>query len=303
MASRSFLPRMQSRIRDFRLLAPLAWRRLPGLVADRWHVEAREGASGHYIAPDPRLVIFLGDSPPPMRLRLSDGGPEFAAPRALFVPAGRPLWSRMTATAELCHLDLHLEAGHPGRSLTLPEDTCPLPESEDSTTLARLAAGEVAQSRRGDAYLDGLIQALLAEMLGSEPAPQRGGLAPWQVAACEAHLRANLSRSIPVGELAAICGLSESWFAHGFRQTLSQTPQRWQLGLRLVEAKALMADPARPLAEIAQATGFADQAHFSRAFRQAFGLPPSTWRRQFPGSRTNRNSLVQDGDPVSQVKD
>jgi AraC family transcriptional regulator len=35
----------------------------------------------------------------------------------------------------------------------------------------------------------------------------------------------------------------------------------------------------RGLAEIADATGFADQAHLTRVFHASHGLPPSQWRR------------------------
>jgi AraC family transcriptional regulator len=33
------------------------------------------------------------------------------------------------------------------------------------------------------------------------------------------------------------------------------------------------------LADIAVACGFADQSHFTAAFRKAVGVPPGTWRR------------------------
>jgi AraC-like DNA-binding protein len=36
---------------------------------------------------------------------------------------------------------------------------------------------------------------------------------------------------------------------------------------------------ARSLADVALATGFADQAHLSRKFKAAFGLSPARYRR------------------------
>jgi len=57
-----FLPRMQSSTRALRTLAPLAYRRLPGAVADVWTVHGEAGGGGHYVAPDPRIVIFLDDT-------------------------------------------------------------------------------------------------------------------------------------------------------------------------------------------------------------------------------------------------
>ena len=53
---------------------------------------------------------------------------------------------------------------------------------------------------------------------------------------------------------------------------------------RLARARALVGAGA-PLAELAAATGFADQAHFSRHFKQAYGLPPGRWAALTAGSR------------------
>jgi AraC family transcriptional regulator len=46
---------------------------------------------------------------------------------------------------------------------------------------------------------------------------------------------------------------------------------------RMERARALVVDSAEPLAAIAAAVGFADQAHFSRTFRARLGRPPSRW--------------------------
>jgi AraC-like DNA-binding protein len=54
--------------------------------------------------------------------------------------------------------------------------------------------------------------------------------------------------------------------------------------LAAVLAEALSALDA-PLAEIAAATGFADQAHFTRHFKKAYGLPPGRWAALTAGSR------------------
>jgi AraC family transcriptional regulator len=42
----------------------------------------------------------------------------------------------------------------------------------------------------------------------------------------------------------------------------------------------LMLDTDAPLSEIALATGFSDQAHFSNTFRRTVGITPKQWRRE-----------------------
>ncbi len=302
-ASAEFRPRMQSRTHALRTLAPLAWRRLGGAVADVWRVHGEAGGGGFYIAPDPRVVVFLDDAPPPMALRLAETAPEQHGMQAFFIPAGVPLWSRMDEGRDMTHLDFHLDTPALQRRLAAGGVRADLSQprlfaaSPGLVTLGRLAAAEVATPRRGEMMLDGLLGAMLGEIFAAPPedAPATGGLAPWQMAAVERHLRANLGRHVCVAELAQAAGLSESWFSHCFRQQTGETPQRWQARLRLDAARAMIEDPALPLAEIAHATGFADQAHLSRAFRAAHGMPPSAWRRAgIPVPQTNPQRLVQD---------
>lgn len=58
---------------------------------------------------------------------------------------------------------------------------------------------------------------------------------------------------------------------------------------RLARVKALLADPreGRRISELAYLHGFADEAHFSRAFRRAFGMSPREWRAEREGAKSN----------------
>ncbi len=61
------------------------------------------------------------------------------------------------------------------------------------------------------------------------------------------------------------------------------TPRAWIQQQRLRRACLLLADPAwrgAGVAQIGQACGFADAAHFSRAFAAAQGMSPSAWRQR-----------------------
>jgi AraC-like DNA-binding protein len=279
---------MEARTHALRTLAPLTFRRLAGAIADVWTVRGEKGGGGFYVAPDPRVVIFLDDTPPPMALRTRENGVEHRGVQGFYIPAGVPLWSRMESGQDMAHLDFHLETAALQRRLAASGAHADLAvprmisASPSLVTLGRLAAGEVQTPRRGEMLLDGLLSATLGEIFADGPPVElsaSGGLAPYQFAAVERHLRANLTRYVSVAELAQAAGLSESWFSHSFKQHRNETPQRWQARVRLDAARELMADPVLSLADIAHATGFADQAHLSRLFRAAFGEPPSAWRR------------------------
>ncbi|WP_246678140.1 helix-turn-helix transcriptional regulator [Mesorhizobium sp. B1-1-7] len=54
-------------------------------------------------------------------------------------------------------------------------------------------------------------------------------------------------------------------------------PRRWQMQARIDRAKAMMAHEAASLGDIAEATGFFDQAHLTRVFKAVVGVTPGAW--------------------------
>ena len=54
--------------------------------------------------------------------------------------------------------------------------------------------------------------------------------------------------------------------------------------VRLSRAAVLLQRSNASLAEVADATGFANAYHLSRRFRAAYGVPPGRFRRTLPGA-------------------
>jgi AraC family transcriptional regulator len=126
------------------------------------------------------------------------------------------------------------------------------------------------------------VIAHLARSYGSsrtQPQFGRGGLASWQERRAKELLRADLSGDISLPELASACRLSSSHFSQAFRQTVGCPPHQWLLHQRVERAKQLILNTKQPLSEIALATGFADQSHFTRVFSQRVKVSPAAWRR------------------------
>jgi len=103
-------------------------------------------------------------------------------------------------------------------------------------------------------------------------------------------LDAEKTRVVRSHELEEITGLTRYDLARQFRIRLGISPYRYLLMRRLEYARDQI-HRERPLAEIALDAGFADQAHFTRAFRSAFGLTPARYRalRTAYNPRTVRN--------------
>jgi len=107
----------------------------------------------------------------------------------------------------------------------------------------------------------------------------RGGLAPWQVRRAQEFIDANLDGDPSIAQLASECGLSRSYFTRAFKQVMGMPPHQWRTKRRVERAKQLMQESLLGLVEIAVASGFADQSHFTRVFSQSEGLSPGVCRR------------------------
>jgi AraC-like DNA-binding protein len=107
----------------------------------------------------------------------------------------------------------------------------------------------------------------------------RRGLEPWQKLRAEEMLRAQLEGNITIKQLAAACASSESHFARSFRRSFGTSVHQHLIKLRIERAKTLLSEPGRQLAQIAQLSGFCDQAALTRTFSKVERMTPSRWRK------------------------
>jgi AraC family transcriptional regulator len=108
---------------------------------------------------------------------------------------------------------------------------------------------------------------------------QPGGLATWQARRTLAHIEANLASKMDTEDLAKVVALSRSHFSRAFKRSLGFSPMEYVIVRRVERAKAMISGTREPLAEVALACGFADQAHLNRRFRDIVGISPGRWRR------------------------
>jgi transcriptional regulator GlxA family with amidase domain len=108
----------------------------------------------------------------------------------------------------------------------------------------------------------------------------QSGLAPRILRRVEEYIEAHLDSALNIAELAASAGISVSHFSRSFLRSVGFTPHRYIMRRRLVRAHDLLVQTDLAVAEVALATGFADQSHFCRCFREFTGLPPRSFRKQ-----------------------
>jgi AraC family transcriptional regulator len=108
---------------------------------------------------------------------------------------------------------------------------------------------------------------------------QPGGLATWQARRTLAYIEANLASKLDIDDLANVVALSRSHFSRAFKHSVGSSPMEYVVARRVERAKVMISGTRAPLAEVALACGFADQAHLNRRFRDAVGISPGRWRR------------------------
>lgn len=82
-----------------------------------------------------------------------------------------------------------------------------------------------------------------------------------------------------IGEWSAGQGLVRETLSRQFRQLYGIDAAAYRAEARARRAWRMIVGTATPLAEIAHASGHADQAHMTRAVRALTGHPPGAWRR------------------------
>jgi AraC-like DNA-binding protein len=132
------------------------------------------------------------------------------------------------------------------------------------------------------AYVEDLGRALVRRALAvAEQASSlhREQLAPAKLRRVLDYIAGRLAEPLPVEELAGEAGLSRAHFARAFRAATGESPHRYVLNQRLQAVQAALQAGSADLATLAARYGFSSQAHLTRAFTRAFGLPPGAYRR------------------------
>ncbi|WP_438753892.1 helix-turn-helix domain-containing protein [Pararhizobium sp. O133] len=291
----SFWHSMSWKTEGIRVTAPVQWRQYDGFVSVLWEAESQAGASGYYLADDPRIMFFFNDVS--SNVCISNENDNFARnsrpmARAVYVPAGVPLWTGSRKTHSFSHLNLHLHRDRVLRYLapsigasaaqTALRRPVELQDVSAIDALAKLLVDEIKNPSRHAVYAENLVGSIVAGLLDIPPEREESGsgrLTQAQMNKLLAHIDGLGDCRMSVAEMAAIVGLSESWFASVFKQTTGKTPLQWQLTKRVELSKQLLGESDLTVASIAAQLGFSDQAHLTKVFRQIVGETPAAWRR------------------------
>lgn len=198
-----------------------------------------------------------------------------------FILADAGLLSGRRATVHYEHIDA-LKELHP--DIEVMEDILVQDEGR-FTCCGGVAASDMAlhilAARAGDALANATARYIFHPRLrgagssqnpaGAEPL---GSTVPDAVRRAIAIMERNLEDAVSVAQMCRELQLSHRQLDRLFRRYVGRSPAIYYRDIRLDRARGLVTQTNMMLSEIAIASGFASQVHFSRAYRQRFGLPP-----------------------------
>jgi AraC family transcriptional regulator len=107
-------------------------------------------------------------------------------------------------------------------------------------------------------------------------------------------IRDRLDEDLELRTIAASVGVHPVHFARVFRKFHGCTAGEYIRSLRVEVASRRLAASEASLAEIAIGTGFADQSHFSKSFKQATGWTPGQFRAAFRPCSSETRRFTED---------
>lgn len=101
-----------------------------------------------------------------------------------------------------------------------------------------------------------------------------------------AFIEQNFQNDISVEDIAACCGLNRSYFGKIFHENMGKPPQEFLISYRMTKAAELLKLTGLSVKDVGAAVGYGNQLHFSRAFKNVYGVAPRQWRYEHGGGKT-----------------
>ncbi|MDE1180547.1 AraC family transcriptional regulator [Paraburkholderia sp.] len=122
-----------------------------------------------------------------------------------------------------------------------------------------------------------LLHRLIAPTSRAAAAENRAG-AQSRIKRVQTYLLSDLSVVPDLQSLAASEGISAAHLVRSFHRETGLPPLAWQMQQRIAHARTLLRS-GHPIAMVALDAGFADQAHFTKAFVRFMGMTPGQFRQ------------------------
>jgi AraC family transcriptional regulator len=215
-----------------------------------------------------------------MYLSSASGTPPVCPPSTIiFNPAGTTHRDSFAlASGRFLAISISDEALHiAAQGDALPSVATTVVSEHAAATALRLVRQCIAFEVDASAVMEELCWELLSSVSKARSWPEKY-LPPW-IRRAEELLQDHCADPVPITDMAQQLGVHPVYFARAFRKVFRCTPGEYRMRCRLNKGMALLRNVNLPLSDIALKAGFFDQSHFTRAFRDHFGIPPHAYRK------------------------
>ncbi len=122
-------------------------------------------------------------------------------------------------------------------------------------------------------FIDSLVRSSTSAQLG-----KGSSLRDFYIREAFSFIEQNFQNNISVEDIAAFCGLNRSYFGKIFHENMGKSPQEFLISYRMTKAAELLKLTDLSIGDIGNAVGYPNQLHFSRAFKNVYGISPRQWR-------------------------
>jgi len=95
------------------------------------------------------------------------------------------------------------------------------------------------------------------------------------------YIRKHFQEPVTLEEVSAAVGFSVNYFSTLFKKETGEGFTKYLTRVRMDEARALLRDTGRPVAEICRSVGYGDLKHFTHTFKAETGLTPGEYRKLY----------------------
>ncbi|MBR7163547.1 MAG: helix-turn-helix domain-containing protein [Clostridia bacterium] len=98
----------------------------------------------------------------------------------------------------------------------------------------------------------------------------------------------NYAKDLTLSQVAKYIYLSDSYFAHSFKDKFGISPKSYILKIRIEEAKELLENTDMKIADVARSVGFSSQQRFNDIFRKYTAVTPLKFRQAKRKEKINK---------------
>jgi len=95
------------------------------------------------------------------------------------------------------------------------------------------------------------------------------------------YIQENFGSAINLESISQKAGFNATYFSLLFKKETGMNFLEYLTDVRIKEAKLMLADPRKSIADVAEAVGYSDVKHFSKLFTRSTGIHPSKFRKLY----------------------